>query len=93
MLSTAEKNQKRINQVIAYIDNLLDGKLNLEILPPVSNFYSFHFHRIIRAHLNEPLGSYIARVHLETAIRMIRYTALSLSETACKIGYPVVAKY
>ncbi|MBI4646571.1 MAG: helix-turn-helix domain-containing protein [Bacteroidia bacterium] len=64
-----------------------NSKLDLVELAGVSNFSAFHFHRIMRAHLNESIGSYIFRVRLDTAAGLIRYSGIQLNEIAEKVGY------
>jgi AraC family transcriptional regulator len=85
--STCEEYQRRINIVTEYIDNHLDEKLDLCLLAELSNLSPFHFHRITKAFLGEPIGAYIARVRVEQAARLLRYTELSIQEIAFSVGY------
>ncbi len=84
---------KRINVVLTYIDQNLAEKLDLETLSSVSHFSPYHFHRIMRAYLKEPLGSYIIRIRLENAATLLIYTDLPLSEIAFKIGYDTPSSF
>lgn len=86
-VSTKEEYQKQINIIIEYINNHLDEQIDLQKLSEISNFSPFHFHRITRAFLGEPIGAYIVRMKIETAAKLLRYTDLSISEIAYKIGY------
>jgi len=90
-ISTQTESQKvyleRINILIDYINNHLDEDLDLAKLAQLSNFSVFHFHRIVRAYLNEPIGAYIARIRLETGARLLSLSQLGISEIAWKIGY------
>jgi AraC family transcriptional regulator len=79
--------QKKAQDVLQYIQNNLNADLSLKVLSDYSGISSFHFHRIMRAFLNEPLGSYIDRKRLETAITLLRYSNETLNEIASKIGY------
>jgi len=85
--STREDYLKRINIVTEYINNNLDSELDLTRLAEVSNFSIFHFHRITRAFLGEPLGCYITRVRMETAAKFLRYSRLSIQDISFSIGY------
>ncbi len=78
---------ERINIIIQYIHNNLDEKLQVKTLAELSHFSEFHFHRISRALLGEPIGTYISRIRLETAAKMIRYTDLSIENIAYKVGF------
>ncbi|MEZ5147844.1 MAG: AraC family transcriptional regulator [Bacteroidales bacterium] len=63
---TAKHYRERINTVLHYIQTHLDEELDLNKLAELSAISPFHFHRIMRAYLNESLMSYIIRVRLET---------------------------
>ncbi len=88
MLQSTEIYYKQIvNDVLSYIHNNLSGNLNVKFLSEHFGFSFFHFHRILKSYMNEPLGSYINRIRLETALNIIRYSDLPLSEIALQIGY------
>lgn len=87
--STIEEYKKQINIIIEYINNNLDKPVDLAELAEISHFSPYHFHRITRAFIGEPIGAYILRVRLETAAKLIRYTDLPVSEIAYKVGYDV----
>lgn len=79
--------RQKVNEVLNYIDNNLSGDLNIRLLSEQFGISFFHFHRILKACLKEPLGCYINRIRLETAVRLIRYSDEPISEIAVKIGY------
>ncbi len=88
----SEKNNKafyeeRLNVIIEYIHNNLDGKIDIKMLAEISHFSTFHFHRISRAMLGEPIGAYISRTRIETAAKMIRYTSLDIESIAYSVGF------
>lgn len=87
--STTEEYCRQINIITEYINNHLDENIDLSRLAEVSNFSPFHFHRITRAFLGEPIGAYIIRMKIETAARLLRYTDLSVADIAYKVGYDV----
>jgi AraC family transcriptional regulator len=89
--STTEEYRKQINILVEYINNHLGEPIDLAGLAEVCHFSPYHFHRITRAFLGEPIGGYIVRVRLETAAKLIRYTDLPVSEIAYKVGYDVPA--
>lgn len=86
-LSTREEYLKRINLVVEYINNNLDSELDLNKLADMACFSPYHFHRIIKAFLGEPIGSFITRMRVETAARLLRYTANPIEEIAYSVGY------
>ncbi len=85
--------QERINKVLLYINNNLNEKLDLEALARVSNFSVFHFHRIMRASIKEPLGMYISRLRLENAARLLKYSEEPITDIAFRIGYESAASF
>jgi AraC family transcriptional regulator len=92
-ITTHQDYQKRINQVMVYINSHLDEKLELETLAAISNFSPYHFHRIIRAHLNESIGSYINRIRMETAANLILHTSDPIFEIALRVGYDIPSSF
>ncbi len=78
---------KRLNVVTEYIDNNLDKDLSVSKLAKISNFSQFHFHRIFKGLLGEPIGQYIIRTRVEAAAYLIRYTNLDIINIAFNIGY------
>lgn len=84
---TVKDYHERINKVLLYVNNNLDENLDLDKLAAISNFSPFHFHRIMRAHINEPLGSYIIRRRLDTAAGLLTLSGEPVNEIANKIGY------
>jgi len=79
--------QQKVNEVLNYIDNNLAEDLNVRLLSEKFGISFFHFHRIFKASLNEPLGNYINRIRLDTAVKLIRYSDETISEIASQIGY------
>ncbi|KAA6315295.1 Right origin-binding protein [termite gut metagenome] len=88
-ISTKEDYQKRVNIVIEYINNHLNKDIDLDILAEKSNFSKWHFQRMMKAYLGEPIGTYIMRVRVETAAKLLRYSEMSVSEIAYQVGYDV----
>ena len=87
--STKEDYLKRINAVVEYINNHLDEEMDLKRLAEISNFSTFHFHRIFKAFQHETLAAYITRIRVETAARLLRYTELPIETVAYNVGYEV----
>ncbi|MDP4185667.1 MAG: GyrI-like domain-containing protein [Bacteroidota bacterium] len=84
---------ERINKVVSYINANLDENFDLEELAKRSNYSSFHFHRIMRGYLGEPLWCYITRVRLDTAAHLLRMTELPVNEIAQKVGYDIPSSF
>lgn len=84
--TTLDYNQ-RVTKVVDYIRDNIDQDIDINTLAAISAFSTFHFHRIIKAHLGEPIGSYIIRERLEMAASLLKYQELSISEIAYRVGY------
>jgi AraC family transcriptional regulator len=59
------------------------------MLAGISNFSLYHFHRIMRAVLGEPIGAFITRMRVETAARLLRYSDMPIQDIAYRVGYDV----
>jgi len=84
---TSRYYRKKVDELLHHIGSHLDGDLSVRTLAVHSGISLFHFHRIMKAALGEPLGSYIDRVRLETAVKLIRYSGEPLQQIAFSIGY------
>ena len=78
---------QRFNEVLKYIHFHLDEKLDLDKLASIAFVSKHHFHRLIKAYLGEPLGTYINRIKVETGAKLLKYPNTSISEISYKIGY------
>jgi AraC family transcriptional regulator len=84
---TATYYQKKVGDVLQYINNHIGNNLSIKELAEYAGISFFHFHRIMKAALNEPLGSYIDRARLDTAVKLIRYSNEPITNIAKQIGY------
>ena len=85
--TTREEYQKCVNAVVDYINLPLGEEIDLKSLAKISHFSPFYFHRIMKAFLGEPVGTFIVRTRTETAARLLRYTDLPIADIAYRIGY------
>jgi AraC family transcriptional regulator len=85
--------RRKLDDILEYVRNNLNGDLNIKTLAERSNISFFHFHRIVTAYLGESLGSYINRLRLDTAAKLIKNSNENMSEIAIKIGYSDVQAF
>ena len=85
--TTQEEYQKCVNAVIEYINQHLGEDIDLKSLARISNFSPFYFHRIMKAFLGEPIGTFIVRTRTEAAARLLRYSNIPIADIAYRIGY------
>ena len=84
---------ENIHNVLSYIDAHLDEEHKLDQLSQRAQLSKFHFHRIMKAYLNESIGSYINRIRMETAIKLIRYSNQPIKDIGYNIGYQTPAAF
>ena len=82
-----------INKVIKYIDSHLDENLDINQLASLGGYSPFHFHRIMRAWLNEPLGTYVTRTRLEYASQLLRHSNEPVTDIALRVGYDNLSSF
>ncbi len=88
-MKTTQIYEQRIEKAVEYINRHLDEELELERIADVAHFSPYHFHRIFRAFRGEPLGSYITRLRVEAAAKLLRYSDLSVESIAYNVGFGV----
>lgn len=91
--NTVKDYHERINKVLMYISEHLEEKMELSKLAEISSFSPYHFHRIMRAYLNEPLGEFIIRLRLDKAAAQLEYSEQSPTEIAYNCGYDVPSSF
>jgi AraC family transcriptional regulator len=86
--------QDRVNQVIDYISEHLDGDLSLARLSGVACFSPFHFHRIFQGITGETLNSHVRRVRLERAALWMRTSPKErITDIALRLGFSGTAEF
>ena len=85
--SNKEFYTERLNVITEFINDNLDSKLTLSQLSKLSHFSTFHFHKIMKALLKEPIGAYIIRIRLEKAAQLLKYSNDSIEQIAYSVGY------
>ena len=80
--TTQEEYQKCVNAVVDYINLHLGEEIDLKSLARISHFSPFYFHRIMKAFLGEPVGTFIVRTRTEAAARLLRYSDMPIADIA-----------
>lgn len=92
---------ERVNRAIDHILQHLDQPLKLEAVAKVACFSPFHFHRIFRQLVGEPLNDFVKRVRLERALALLsqqdrkrtRTRRPTLTEIALACGFASSADF
>jgi len=82
-----ELHQKRMNNVVQYIEKHIDEALNISTLSSLSCYSEFHFHRLFRSYIGESVYGYRKRLLLERAVKQLLYSQESITEIAFNAGY------
>src|SRR5215813_10265059 len=86
--------EERVNRVLDYVTQHLDGDLSLNKLARVSHFSSFHFHRIFHGITGETLNSFVRRARLERASQLMKAApARRITDIALEVGFPGLAEF
>lgn len=92
-LTTHEDYRERVDRVVSYIREHPDSDLDVRTLAGLSAFSPFHFHRVMRACLGEPVGAFIVRTRMQAAAKLLRYTGLAVSDIAYRVGYDTPSSF
>jgi AraC family transcriptional regulator len=85
--ATEDSYRERINRVLGYIAGRLDAQLPLDELAEVACFSPYHFHRIFRGMVGEPVKEHVRRLRLERAAERLRDTGDPITTIAFDAGY------
>jgi AraC family transcriptional regulator len=84
----------RINRVIDHVQSNLDKKFTVDGLAVIACFSPFHFHRIFKAIIGETLISFIQRLRIEKAARLlVSNPKKSITEIAFDVGFSGSASF
>lgn len=79
---------RRIYKVQDYIETHLYDSLTLEELAAVAGFSKFHFHRIFKGIVQEPLAQYVNRLKLERAVSLLIHRPdMTVTDIAYHFGF------
>ncbi|MED3062701.1 effector binding domain-containing protein [Bacillus thuringiensis] len=79
---------RRIYKVQDYIESHINDSLSIEELADIAGFSKFHFHRIFKGILDEPLSRYVNRLKFERATNLLTYrTDMTITHIAYHFGF------
>jgi AraC family transcriptional regulator len=79
--------KRRMLQVLVYIQQHLDEPLPLVELARVACFSPFHFHRVFKGMVGEPVKEYVRRLRLERAAHRLKLSPGPVIDIALDAGY------
>src|SRR5437667_6816344 len=85
---------QRVNRVLDYMGEHLDGELSLARLSEIGCFSPFHFHRIFQAVTGETLNTHVRRVRLERAALLMKTSPRKrITDVAIEAGFAGTAEF
>lgn len=85
---------ERINRVLDYLSENYAEDVSLAKLASIAHFSEYHFHRIFKAHVGEPLYRYTVRLRCEKAAQQLRYDrSKSITAIALDCGFSSPATF
>ncbi|MBN2448597.1 MAG: helix-turn-helix transcriptional regulator, partial [Phycisphaerae bacterium] len=79
--------EERILRVLVHIQAHLDEAFDLDELAAIACFSPFHFHRVFRGMVGEPVKEHVRRLRLERAAYRLKTTAEQVTRLAFDAGY------
>ncbi len=85
--ATATDYQERILRTLVYIQAHLDDDLDLDDLARIACFSPYHFHRVFRGLVGEPVQEHVRRLRLERAAHCLKLHDRPVTDLAFEAGY------
>lgn len=85
--TTAQAYEERMLRVLVHIQNHLDEELALDDLARVAYFSPYHFHRVFRGMVGEPVKEHVRRLRLQRAAQRLKQSRQSVVRIALDAGY------
>jgi AraC family transcriptional regulator len=82
-----EKYEQAILSTLIHIQTHLESDLNLDGLAKRAGFSSYHFHRIFREAIGEPVKEYVRRLRLERAAYRLKVSEEAILNLALDAGF------
>src|ERR1700738_1089542 len=84
----------RVNRVLDYVQEHLDGELSLATLSAVSGFSPLHFQRVFQGVTGETLNAHVRRVRLERAASLLKASPRRrITDVAMQAGFAGPAEF
>lgn len=81
------KNIINVEAVVDYIEDHLDGKLELEIIATVIHYSKYHLHRMFSKTVGITICDYVRRRQLTEAAKLLVFSQKSIIDIAFMCGY------
>lgn len=88
-----KKSDKNISVIIDYINSHYSEDLTNEEIGSFFNYHPNYINRLFVRHTGMTLHKYLINYRIEKAVNLLGETKLSISEIACKTGWPSVSAF
>ncbi len=78
---------KQLVELEGYIRANLGQELSVEALSQRMHLSPFHFHRVFKSLVGEPVHEYVTRIRLEVAAMRLKFTEDKVQDIAFEVGY------
>jgi AraC family transcriptional regulator len=85
--ATAASYHERILRTLLHIQEHLNEPLDLEDLARIACFSPYHFHRVFRGLVGEPVQEHVRRLRLERAANRLKLQDAAVTDIAFDAGY------
>ncbi len=87
IFQTKEKYEEAILSTLIHIQTHLESDLNLEMLAERVGFSAYHYHRIFREVVGEPVKEYIRRLRIDRAAYRLKISEKTILHIAMDAGF------
>ena len=87
IFQTNEKYEEAILSTLIHIQTHLESDLNLDLLAERVGFSAYHYHRIFREIIGEPVKEYIRRLRIERAAYRLKVSEETILHIALDAGF------
>lgn len=82
-----ELTPKKMKQIVEFINNNIDKKLDVELLLSITNWTKRHLARVFMQYLNISPHKYILNKKIDKATLMLKQTDVPINEIAIELGF------
>lgn len=87
IFQTNAKYEEAILSTLIHIQTHLEGDLTLDVLAERAGFSAYHYHRIFREVIGEPLKEYVRRLRIDRAAYRLRVSEETILQIAMDAGF------
>src|SRR5262245_33896827 len=87
IFQTTEKYEQALLSTLLYVQTHLEQDLTLDLLAGRVGFSPYHFHRIFRDVIGEPVKEYVRRLRLERAAYRLKISEETILQIALASGF------